>query len=143
MTIVRNILAVIAGIIIGSLINMTIVMLGPLAIPSPAGADMNSVEGMARSMHLFEPRHFIAPFLAHAVGTLSGALVAFLIAASYKTVLAYVVGGFFLIGGIAACFMIPAPTWFMALDLIAAYIPMAWLATLIGRGIGPGNTATA
>jgi hypothetical protein len=34
-------------------------------------------------MHLFEPRHFVMPFLAHALGTLAGALAAFLIAATY------------------------------------------------------------
>jgi hypothetical protein len=39
---------------------------------------------MRTAMHLFEPRHFIMPFPAHAVGTLAGALVAYLIAASYK-----------------------------------------------------------
>ena len=38
----------------------------------------------------------------------------------------------FLAGGIAASFMIPAPAWFIALDLLLAYIPMAWLAVQIG-----------
>jgi hypothetical protein len=33
--------------------------------------------------------------------------------------------------------MIPAPTWFMVLDLVAAYIPMAYLATLVGSRITP------
>jgi hypothetical protein len=28
--------------------------------------------------------------------------------------------------------MIPAPAWFIALDLLAAYLPMAWLAARIG-----------
>ena len=32
-------------------------------------------------MHLFEPKHLVFPFLAHAVGTLVGALVAYLVAA--------------------------------------------------------------
>jgi hypothetical protein len=38
----------------------------------------------------------------------------------------------FLSGGVAASFMIPAPKWFVALDLLAACLPMAWLATQIG-----------
>jgi hypothetical protein len=33
--------------------------------------------------------------------------------------------------------MIPAPTWYMVLDLVGAYIPMAWLAVIIGRQITP------
>ena len=40
-----------------------------------------------------------------------------------------------LCGGVAASFMIPAPAWFIALDLLAAYLPMAWLAILVGTRI--------
>jgi hypothetical protein len=72
------------------------------------------------------------PFLAHALGTLAGALTAYLMAATQKAKLAYVIGAVFLCGGVAASFMIPAPAWFIALDLLAAYLPMAWLATRIG-----------
>jgi uncharacterized RDD family membrane protein YckC len=86
-------------------------------------------------MHLFEPKHFVFPFLAHALGTLAGALLAFLIAASYRSVFAYAIGAVFLTGGIAATFMIPAPVWFIILDLVAAYIPMAWIGTQLGRRI--------
>ncbi len=89
-------------------------------------------------MHLFKPEHFVFPFLAHALGTLAGALVAFLIAASYRSVFAYVVGAVSLAGGIAATFMIPAPIWFITLDLAVAYIPMAWFGTQIGRRISKG-----
>jgi len=31
--------------------------------------------------------------------------------------------------------MIPAPVWFVVLDLAAAYVPMAFLRTLLGRRI--------
>jgi hypothetical protein len=41
---------------------------------------------------------------------------------------AYIIGAFFFVGGVAACFMIPAPFWFIAADLLLAYFPMAWLA---------------
>jgi hypothetical protein len=37
--------------------------------------------------------------------------------------------------------MIPAPTWFMVLDLVVAYLPMAALGILIGRRLQQGNTA--
>ena len=83
-------------------------------------------------MPLLQPRHFVMPFLAHAIGTLAGALAAYLIAASSRVAMAYAIGVIFLLGGIAASVMIPAPAWFIALDLLAAYLPMAWLAALIG-----------
>jgi len=128
----RNILAVIAGIAIGSVVNMALITLSPALIPPPAGVDATNAESLAGAMHLFGPRHFIMPFLAHALGTLVGAFTAYLIAAAHKARIAYVVGIFFLGGGIAASFMIPAPAWFIALDLLAAYLPMSWLGIQIG-----------
>jgi hypothetical protein len=137
----RNVLALLAGIAIGGGVNMALITLSPSLIPPPAGVDVNSAESLSKAMHLFEPRHFIMPFLAHAVGTLAGALAAYLIAASYKAQIAYVIGAVFLCGGVAASFMIPAPTWFIALDLLAAYLPMAWLGIQIGTRMKQGTTA--
>ena len=77
------------------------------------------------------------PFLAHALGTFTGALAAYLIAASYKVQIAYVIGAVFLCGGVAASFMIPAPIWFIVLDLSAAYLLMAWLAIQVGARMKP------
>jgi hypothetical protein len=45
--------------------------------------------------------------------------------------LAMIVGVVFLAGGIAATFMIPAPTWFMVLDVVVAYLPMAYLGAVL------------
>ena len=135
----RNVLALLVGIAIGGGVNMALITLSPSLIPPPAGVDVNSAESLSKAMHLFEPRHFIMPFLAHAAGTLAGALAAYLIAASYKAQIAYVIGAVFLCGGVAASFMIPAPAWFIALDLLAAYLPMAWLSIQIGTRMKQRN----
>lgn len=135
----RNALALVAGIVIGGGVNMALIALSPSLIPPPAGVDVNNAESLARAMHLFEPRHFVMPFLAHAVGTLAGALAAYLIAATYNARIAYVIGAVFLCGGVAASFMIPAPAWFIALDLLVAYLPMAWLGIQIGRCVRQGS----
>jgi len=136
----RIVLAIIAGIAVGTGVNIALITLSPSLIPPPAGVDVNDPESLKKAIHLFEPRHFVMPFLAHALGTLAGALAAYLIAATYKTQMAYVIGAVFLLGGVAACFMIPAPVWFMALDLLAAYLPMAWLGIRIGTRMKQGNT---
>ena len=128
----KNILAVIAGLIVGGAINMGIVMISGSIIPPPPGTDMTTPEGIKAAMPLLEPKHFIIPFLAHALGTLVGAWVAAAIAATHKMTLATVIGGLFLLGGIGAAFMIPAPTWFIAVDLVLAYIPMAYLGGKLG-----------
>lgn len=138
----RNVLAVFAGIVIGGVVNMAIITVSPMLIPPPAGVDVSNAESLAKAIHLFEPRHFVMPFLAHAVGSLVGALLAYLIAATARAPIAYAVGAFFLLGGVAAVLMIPAPAWFIALDLVVAYLPMAWLGILIGTRLSPAKTAT-
>ena len=125
--IVQNILAVIAGVVIGGVVNMGIVMLGPSIIPPPEGVDTTTMEGLQAGIHLFEPKHFISPFLAHALGALVGAFVAAKIAVSRKMQIALILGAFFLVGGIMAVSMLPAPMWYNVVDLVFAYIPMAYL----------------
>ena len=125
---IKNILAVVLGIVFGGMINMGIIMISGSIIPPPDGADVTTTEGLKEAMHLFEAKHFIFPFLAHAIGTFAGALLAAIIAASHKMKFALAIGAFFLLAGIASVFMLPAPTWFAVLDLAGAYIPMAWLA---------------
>ena len=135
----RNALAILAGIAIGGVVNMALITLSPTLIPPPAGVDVTNTESLSEGMHLFEPRHFVMPFLAHAVGTLAGALAAYLIAATRRVQIAYVIGVVFLCGGVAASFMIPAPAWFIALDLLAAYLPMAWLGIQVGAHMKQGH----
>ena len=126
--ILKNILAVVSGLILGSVVNMAIIMVSGSLIPPPQGADVTAMEGLKASMHLFEPKHFIMPFLAHALGTLVGAYVTARIAASLNMQLAIVIGVVFLAGGIANVMMLPSPAWFAALDLSGAYVPVAYLA---------------
>jgi len=123
----RNVLAVIAGAILGSLVNGFLIEISGKVIPPPDGADVTTLEGLKASIHLFEPKHFVFPFLAHALGTLTGAFVAAKLAATHKMRIALGIGVLFLLGGIANCFMLPAPVWFMAVDVILAYIPMGYL----------------
>jgi hypothetical protein len=123
----RNILAVIAGLVVGSIVNMLLVNVGPMVFPPPEGADITSMEGLKATIHLFEPQNFLFPFLGHALGTLVGALLAAAIASSRHMTLAIVVSCFFLAGGIANVFMLGGPVWFIVLDLVVAYLPMGWL----------------
>jgi hypothetical protein len=132
--ILRSILAVIVGLVLGSSVNMGVILLGPHVVSPPAGVNVSDIDSMRASIHLFEARHFLFPFLAHVLGTLAGATVAFLVAAPrLRSQAAFAVGGLFLAGGIVAASVIPAPTWFVVLDLTMAYLPAAWMGILIGR----------
>ncbi|MEO8479900.1 MAG: hypothetical protein ABI542_09745 [Gemmatimonadota bacterium] len=123
----RNTLAVLAGLAVGSIVNIMLVNVGPSVVPLPEGADVSTIEGLAASMHLFKPANFLFPFLGHAVGTLVGAFIAAKFADSHEIQFALVVGLFSLAGGIAAVVMFGGPLWFKAADLLLAYIPMAFL----------------
>jgi hypothetical protein len=77
--------------------------------------------------------------LSHWLGTASGAAIAAALAPVSETWLlkpsrilvtlpGWIMGVWFLIGGIANAAMIPMPTWMVAADLVG-YIPMAFVAS--------------
>ena len=130
----KNVLALLAGLVVGSLVNIGLVVAGPHVIALPEGADISSSEGLAASMELFEARHFLFPWLAHALGTLAGAFTVAKLAASRPMTLALVVGGFFLLAGIAMANTSGGPAWFIAADITLAYLPMGYLGGLLAGG---------
>lgn len=128
----RNVLAIAGGLFIGAIVNGAIINLSGKVIPPPNGADVTTMEGLKASIHLFEPKHFIMPFLAHAIGTLIGAFIAARFGATAPMKLAFIVGAFFMVGGLTNIIMLPAPMWFNVVDLVFAYIPMAWIGGKLG-----------
>lgn len=129
----KGLLAVVVGLVVGSAVNMGLILLGARVVPAPAGVDTTTSEGLAAAMPLLGPAHFVFPFLAHALGTFAGALLATWIVGRVSRVPAAVIGVLFLAGGIASCFMLPAPRWFEVLDVVLAYLPFAWLGYRLGR----------
>lgn len=139
MKIFRNILAVVIGLLVANVLNMALINLGHRVVALPPGADVSSMDGLKIAMQSFGPEQFIFPFIAHAVGTLVGAFVAALIAATHKLAFAMVIGVVSLLGGVAAGIWLGAPLWYDAIDFIFAYIPMAW----IGAKLGGAGRSTA
>ena len=119
-TIIRNTLALFAGGLIGMVVNMGLIITGNQLILFED--DMNPMNAMN-----WELKYFIFPFLAHAIGTLSGAYVAAKFSDRYHLIFAICIGLFFLLGGTTMVFILPAPVWFITLDLVISYIPMSWL----------------
>lgn len=138
----RLIIAIVLGFAAGSAVNMGLILVGGSVMPPPDGADVTTTEGLKASMHLMAPRHFLFPFLAHALGTLVGAFVATLLTPGGTLGPAYMVGTLFFLGGCAAAFMLPAPAWFNAVDLMLAYGPPTLLGHLLAlRGRQPVRPA--
>lgn len=127
----KNVGFVLTGIIVGSLVNMGIISISGIIIPTPEHIDMTNMEQLKSSLHLFQPKHFIMPFLAHALGTFVGAFISCWLYKTSKLKAALIIGVWFLIGGITNLFILPHPIWFMFVDLLLAYIPMGYLAFLL------------
>jgi len=118
-TIIKNILVFLGGWFCGSVVNMGLIIVGNHLIPVADG--MNPMNAT-----MWEIKYFLFPFLAHAIGTLSGAFIVAKYTVSYHLILAICIGIFFLLGGIFMVFIMPAPVWFIVADLSLAYIPMGW-----------------
>jgi hypothetical protein len=131
----QNLAATLAGIVIGLVFNMSVLAAAAKLVPPPEGVDPMNAESLAANIDRFGPEHFAGPFLAHALGTFVGALFAVRFSARRSLLSGWIVGAFFLLGGIMATTVIPAPAWFIALDLVGAYAPMAWLGGTLGLAL--------
>jgi len=129
--ILKNSLAILAGAFIGGALNMAIIMVSSHIIPPPEGTDLKTIEGLKAAMHLMEPKHFLMPFLAHALGTLVGSCITAYIVPNQKMMYALLIATWFMIGGVMNIFMLPSPTWFTITDLVGAYLPMGFLGGFI------------
>ena len=118
-TIFKNILVVLGGCLFGMAVNMGLIITGNQLIPFADG--LNPMDAT-----MWEIKYFLFPFLAHAIGTLVGAFIVARYSASYHMILSISVGVFFLLGGISMVFIMPAPLWFILVDIFLAYIPMGW-----------------
>lgn len=131
---VRNILAIIAGIVVGGFVNMALIQMGHAVFPIE-GYDITTPEGLKGAIANFEPINYLFPFLGHAIGTLVGATLAGIIASTHKMKFALFIGVFFLLGGIMMVVAYPGAMWFNLTDLLLAYIPMGWIGGKIATRI--------
>lgn len=124
---VRNILAIIAGIVLGIIVNMGISNVAFMMVEFPENINREDpeailafVEGLPASSPLW-----LLSMLAHVAGTAIGGLVTSRIAVTGHVRLALGVGIFFLIGGILNKLQITHPIAIAIADVVL-YIPAAW-----------------
>jgi len=120
----RNILATLLALFIGSVVNMQIITNSGKIVPYPEGFDVMKMT--PETIATLLPQNFIPIFLAHALGALVAAFIACKLAISHKNRIAIVVGAFFMLGGIIASFIIQPPIWYIVVDLAFAYFPFAF-----------------
>jgi len=126
MPFIRTVLGLTLGLFIGVVVNGSMVQLGTVLFPFPPEVNFDTSSGM-QAFHDLPVHFYIFPFLAHAIGTLSGCITAIIILRNQGKWVVYSIGYLFFVAGIIAVDLINAPVWFDILDLSLAYLPMAWL----------------
>ena len=130
----KSILLSVLGLILGALTNGMIVQIGATIVSAPLGMDISTEAGLAKAMPLMEFKHFVFPFLAHALGSFVGAFFVSKMHVNRTFINAMAIGFAFLAGGVMMVVMMPAtPVWFILLDLMLAYLPMAYLGYKLGQ----------
>ena len=114
MAILRNIGAVILGLIVGMVLNMGVLFLNMVFFPMPEGVSMNDQAAMVAWMAELPQTAFILPVVAHLAQAFGGGWVAARVGASHPVVLAMIIGVLSMIGGILNLLQIPGPIWMWA-----------------------------
>ena len=118
----RKILAVIAGIIAGSLTIFLFETVGHLIVPPPAGMDATNVESIRAAMSQMTLASFLLILAAWCGGSFVGGLVAAAIARTDGgRGCALIVAGFIVLSGIATMILIPHPIWFWIAGIVLPF----------------------
>jgi hypothetical protein len=126
--ILKRTIVIFISLFSGAMLNGAIINISSKVIAPPKGFDLNTAEGLQAAMPHMGPEHFLFPFLAHAIGTLISAVLISRFLKSQQFVFSMMAGILFLMAGVAMVIMLPGtPIWFILVDLIGAYIPMAYL----------------
>ncbi len=122
----RNIGAVILGLIVGMIVNMLILQINSLFFPLPENVDPTDYEALKIAMQSQPALAWIGVMAAHLGQAFVGGWVAARMGISRPVLLALIVGGLSLAGGIANAVMLSTPAWtWIEMPL---YLVVAWLA---------------
>jgi len=124
---IRNIVAVVGGLVVGMAVNMSLVMLNAYVLfPMPEGTDMNDPEQMNAWVATLPTAAFFVVIAAHLGQSFVGGWVAARLGSSRPMLLAMIVGLASLAGGIMSMMSIKGPAWFVI--ELPLYLVVAWLA---------------
>ena len=113
------------SVLLGAVFNSMILNIGMEIIPPPTGYDMNNPNDLSKAMSVMETRHFLFPFLSHAIGTLVAVVIYTYFIKSKRKIAPILIASIFFSGGLYMVLILPAPLWFELLDLTLCFFPMA------------------
>tara|TARA_R110002072_G_scaffold101524_5_gene223534 strand:- start:5636 stop:6046 length:411 start_codon:yes stop_codon:yes gene_type:complete len=135
---IRNILAVLLGIVAGMAANMALIYASLALYPLPEGLDPKDTEAYNGYLESLPATAFVIIMLAHVGQAFVGGWVAAKTGASRPMLLAMIIGVLSLAGGIAAMTIYHGPAW-MKIEL-PLYLLVAWLAgTMVCKSRAKGT----
>ncbi len=121
----RNILATLAGFVVGSAANMAVIMFNTgVLYPMPPGTDFGNPEAFAAYIATLPVPAFLVVLVAHSAQAGGGALVASRFASTRGPVPAIIIGALTALGSTMGMLQVPAPAWMwldVPLNLLCAY----------------------
>lgn len=122
----RNISAVLLGIIVAGLGIAAIEALGHKVFPPPEDLDPSNAEAMAAALSAMPIPALLFVPLAWFLGTTAGTAVAANLSPSGKLRNGLIVGTVMLAGGLTTLTMIPHPLWLSVLGVLV-FFPATWI----------------
>ena len=135
---IRNILAVVIGVVAGWIVFTVIQAVLPFIFPPTVYLDLNSQAAIEAYMASITPAMFAVVLAGYAIGSFIAGLLIGKVAESKGNVIPLVVGGFFMIGWILNLIMLPHPKW-VAIVGFFMFIPF----TVLGKNLTAGAAAEA
>ncbi len=108
---IRNILAVVIGLVVGMAFNMGLVVLNTAFYPMPEGVSFEEPVGLEAYFEGLPLTAFLLVLVAHLGQSFFGALVAATISRNAALRVAMIVGVLSLVGGVLNMLVMPLPTW--------------------------------
>lgn len=118
-TIVKSVLAVLAGAIVAGLLIAAVESISSALYPLPPGIDLYDHEAMRRHIDQLPIGAFLFVLGAWAIGSFGGSWVAARLAGRARIAHGLVVGALFLLAGVANMLLIPHPWWMWVGGIVA------------------------
>ena len=106
----RNILAVILGLVIGNIAIMGLHYLSMLVYPLPNEIEMSDIDAIASYIKTAPLGSLILVMVAHLGGTFIAGISVALVRANIKAL--YIIGGVFTLAGLYNLYVLQHPIWF-------------------------------
>lgn len=127
----RNVLATLAGLVAGSVVNMGLVLLNVSLFPMPAGASFEDPAAMAAWTATLPASAFLLVLAAHGAQAFVGGALATRLAATRGPVPAGLIATLTALGSAANMVQLPAPAW-MWVD-VPLNLALGWGAWRLAR----------